>query len=172
MRRTIASCCLALLTVVGVVGFAAPASAAGPTCTASSQTTFSPGLTLSSTTQDINFTAGFSNCLTPGRPDVTSGTRTGAFTGPRSCLSPLPPPSNGTFLITWNTKETSTVIGTVTANDVAGQTVHTITGTVTSGLFTGSSYTEVIAQTSLDLLTCLTPPGVQFQSGLGTLVVL
>jgi hypothetical protein len=172
MRRMITSCCLALLIVIGLVGFAAPANAIGPTCTASSQTTFSPGLTLTPTTQDITFAAGFSNCLTPGRPDITSGTRTGSFTGPRSCLSPLPPPSNGTFVVTWNTTQTSTIIGTVTAQDVAGQTVHTITGTVTSGLFTGSAYTEVIAQTSLDLLSCITPPGVRSQSGLGTLTIL
>lgn len=171
-RRIVATLTTLLIAMTGAILSAAPAQAVGPTCTASSQATFSPGLILTPTAQDITFTAGFSNCITPGRPDVTSGTRSGTFTGPRGCLSVLPPTSNGTFKVTWNTGETSTVTGTVAAQDVAGQTVQTITGTVTTGLFVGAAYTEVIAQTSLDLLSCLTPPGVRSQSGLGTLTVL
>lgn len=173
MRRTLTALAgAAALGVSALVGAAAPASAVGPTCTASSQSTFSPGLLLTPSTQDIAFTAGFSNCLTPGRPDVTSGTRSGTFTGSRGCLSILPPSANLTFVVEWNTGETSTVQGTATGQDVAGQTVHTITGTVTGGLFTGSSYTEVMTQASLNLLQCLAPPGVQSQTGLGTLTVL
>lgn len=171
-RRLAAVLTTLLLAVAGGVIGSSSAQAAGPTCTASSQTTFSPGLTLTPSTQDIAFTAGYSNCITPGRPDVTSGTRSGTYTGERGCLSLLPPSASGTFVVTWNTGEKSTVTGTQTGQDVAGQTVLTMTGTVTSGLFVGASFTEVLAQTNLDLLACLTPPGVQSQSGLGTLAVL
>jgi hypothetical protein len=89
----------------------------------------------------------------------------------RGCLSALPPSASGTFEVTWDTGEKSTVTGTSTSQDVAGQTVLTLTGVVVSGPFVGASFTEVLVQSNLDLLGCLAPPGVQSQSGLGTLAV-
>jgi hypothetical protein len=171
-RRVGAVVAALVLALAGAIFVSGPAQAAGPTCTASSQATFSPGLQLLPTTQDIAFNAGYSNCVTPGHPEITSGVRSGTFTGPRGCLSILPPSASGTFVVTWNTGQTSTVTFTQTGQDVAGQTVLTATGTVTSGLFLGASFTEVLTQASLDLTACLIPPGVQSQSGVGTLVVL
>jgi len=172
MRRTVISVLVTVLTAIGLIGLATPAQAIGPTCVATSQITYSPGITLTPSSQSTDYTVSFSGCLTPGRTDIVSGSRSGSFTGVRSCLSVLPPSASGTLVVTWNTGETSTVSYTADGQDVGGQTVHTINGTITAGLFTGSSYTEVITQASLNLLSCLIPPGVQSQSGVGTLTVL
>lgn len=172
MRRAIISVLVSLLAALGLVGLAGPAQAVGPTCVATSTVSFSPGLTFTPTTQTIGFDVQYSGCVTLGRPDIVSGTRQGSYVGTRSCLSVLPPSASGTFVVTWNTGETSTVTGTSSGQDVAGQSVLTLSGTVTAGLFVGSSFTEVITQASLDLTGCLIPPGITSQSGVGAVTLL
>jgi hypothetical protein len=139
------------------------------TCTAGSVTTFSPGLLLQERQQNISFNVGYGNCLSTTEPKITSGTRSGSFSGPRGCLS-APPSGTSTFTVTWNTGQTSDVTAVSGGYDVAGQTVHTLTGTVIGGLFTGSAFVEAIPQVSLNLLGCLSGPGVQSQTGLGGLL--
>jgi hypothetical protein len=49
--------------------------------------------------------------------------------------------------------------------------VHTITGTVTDGVFTGALFAEIIVQVNPDLVRCVFPPGVTSQTGAGTVAI-
>jgi hypothetical protein len=171
MRRLVRLAVVASLALPAIVLPAVPASAViDLTCTASSNVTFSPGLLLVERQQTITFNVGYNNCISLSHPEITSGTRSGMFNGPRGCLS-LPPSAPTTVTLTWNTGATSTASVTGTGQDVGGQTVHTLTGTVTSGVFTGALFVEVITQAAINLLQCLTPPGVTGQSGVGVLEI-
>lgn len=157
-------------SVIGGPLSGGPAGADGPTCTVSTHITYDPGLLL--VDQEVHTTVdkGFSNCVTPGREDIVAGTASASFVGTRSCVQTLESfPTEAD--ITWNTGETSTRSGTTTVNNVAGQVVLTFTGTITAGLFAGSSFTEVVTEPALNPIACLAPPGVTSQSGRGTLII-
>ncbi|MFI1013135.1 hypothetical protein [Streptomyces sp. NPDC020965] len=139
------------------------------TCTTSAQITHSPGLLLQPRMQHQTFDVGYSNCVSTSQPTITSGTRSGSTDAVSSCLD-LPYTGPATNTITWNTGQSSTFVGTMTLQFIAGQTVFTWTGTITSGLFTGAGFTEVLSQNSLNLLACAIPPGVTSQTGVGTLI--
>jgi hypothetical protein len=170
LRRLAAVAMVPLVAAVTLVALPGQANAAVGdfTCTVSNVVSFSPGLTLTSATQQVTLSVGYSNCLSTSHPAVTSGTRSASFSRVLSCLTA---PSGGTQIatVTWNTGQTSTFSGTVAFALVAGQLIFTWQGTVTAGLFTGSAFTEVIAQVALNLLACVIPPGVTSQSGTGVL---
>lgn len=86
-----------------------------------------------------------------------------------SCLT-LAVPGTGTRVIEWSTGEKSEYSYTRVITNVGGQTVRTETGTVTSGLFTGSSVVQVTTLVTLNLLDCL-GSGVTSESGVVTLTI-
>lgn len=155
--------------LVAIAPAAAQAAVGDLVCTATSTTTFSPGLTLVPTTQSITFSVQYSGCTSTNGVTVTGGSRSGSFTGVRSCLS-VPPSGSGSVTVTWNDATTSTIDGTSQSVDVGGQSVHTLTGPVTSGRLSGDTFVEEITQASLNLLTCATT-GVTSQSGIGVVTL-
>ncbi|MEU4449308.1 hypothetical protein AB0K14_38260 [Actinosynnema sp. NPDC050801] len=111
-------------------------------------------------TVTISVTAQYGPCVSPSNPAITSGSRT--YTGQepgRSCLDLLDSGSF-TFTVTWNTGQTSTVSANDTSTIVGAALVVTATGTVTSGLFAGSSVVQVTTGPATDVLLCT--------AGLGT----
>ncbi len=139
-------------------------------CTVASETSFNPALKPYSQQTHVTFSADYNGCISLSRPDITSGLREGSYDGPRSCLA-LPPNGQAQFTVVWNTNEVSVVDGTTQSVDVAGQTVHTITGTVLSGPFAGRTYIEEVNQLSLSLLNCLLGPGIPNQTGIGVVTI-
>lgn len=141
------------------------------TCTASADITYSPGLRLFEQQTDITFDASYSGCLSLTGSTITSGGRSGSFSGPRSCLA-LPPSGSALVEINWSDGQVSIVDATTQSTDVAGQTVHLLSGPIISGPFTGKIFNEQLVQASLDLLSCLVAPGATSQTGVGVAEVL
>lgn len=141
------------------------------TCTASSDISYSPGLRLFEQETDVTFDVNYSGCTSLTGSSITGGSRSGSFTGPRSCLT-LPPSGSATVEIYWSNGQTSVVDATTQSTDVGGQTVHLLSGPIISGPFAGKTFSEEIVQASLDLLSCLTAPGVESQTGVGVAEIL
>ncbi|MCG8919531.1 hypothetical protein L6E12_27535 [Actinokineospora sp. PR83] len=154
-----AACASALL----VLGPAAPASAGvlDVTCTPPSSETvaFTPPLTMTPQTVTVNTSTQYGPCVSASNPALTSGTRTNTSSAPgQTCLELL---TNGTttFTITWNTGQTSTISANRTSTVVGAALVTTHTGTVTSGLFAGSTVLQVLTGAAADVLLCTTGLG-------------
>ncbi|WP_283136102.1 hypothetical protein [Rhizohabitans arisaemae] len=161
----------AMLTAPGTAASVAPAGPLEITCTPPSGNiaTFTPPLTLTPQTVTVANSATYSPCVSATQPAVTSGTRSNLNTQTRSCLDLL---TSGTvtFTITWNTGQTSTVSGTTTTSTAGAAIVFTTTGTVTTGLFAGSSVAQVNTAPSADILLCTA--GLGTVSGVTSLVTL
>jgi hypothetical protein len=149
-----------LLTVIAAAALltpAAAASASGPevTCTAPSTNTagFNPPLTLTPTTTTVTTTNQYGPCLSLTQLGLTSGSRSSIAVRTRSCLELLTA-GTITYTITWNTGQTSTISGDITASVAGAVVVFTITGTVTAGLFTGANAVQVNTGPAADILLC------------------
>jgi hypothetical protein len=156
-----------LLALAAAVIPASPAAAAvgDLVCTASSMVTYSPGLTLTPSTQTITYNINYSGCTSTTGATVASGNRSGTATLTRSCLT-LTPSIAFVNTVTWDDATTSTVSGTATEAYVAGQIVYGVIATVTAGRFNGDSVVESLAVSSLNLLACATT-GVTSETGIG-----
>lgn len=165
----------AVAAFVVIAGMALPASqalAVGElTCVATSEVTYSPGLRLFTQETNITFDANYTGCVSLTGSTITSGSRSGSFIGPRSCLA-LPPSGSGPLEVNWSNGESSLVDATSQSTDVGGQTVHLITGPIISGAFAGKMFNEQIVQASLNLLYCLIAPGITSQTGTGVVEIL
>lgn len=144
---------------------AASSASAQVTCVVNADVTFKPGLKLLSSPQHITYKVTYSGCTSSTGAPVSGGSHSGSFYGPRGCAE-LPPSHWMIFDVNWDAGEDSHVEGHAQGVDVAGQSVHTIVGSVTGGQFAGSTFIEEITQPSLDLLKCATV-GVKSQSGVG-----
>lgn len=123
-------------------------------CTPSSNAvSFTPALTLTPQSVTVVASTQYSTCISPTQPAVTSGTRGSTIVMTRSCLDLLSP-ANQTYTISWNTGQSSTISGTVSTSTVGAVVIYTVTGTVTSGLFAGSSVVQVNVAPSADILLC------------------
>lgn len=138
------------------------------TCTGTNNATFSPGLTFTTRTVDIEADGEYTTCVSSD-PAVTSGTYTASGQGTMSCLAGG---HAGAFTITWNTGEYSTIEFT---NNVAlrpgGQTVVVATGTVIDGKFVGDRFDGTFTLFQLNVLACLGPEGVRSSTGPTTLLL-
>ncbi|MFI9005859.1 hypothetical protein ACIGNX_01330 [Actinosynnema sp. NPDC053489] len=147
-----------------VLGPTPPASAGvlDVTCSApsSQNDTYAPPLSTTPQTVTVSSSTQYGPCVSLSNPAITSGTRTRTLIIPgRSCLDLL----NGgpaTYTITWNTGQTSTISSNFTSTTVGTALVVTDTGTVTSGLFAGSTVVQVLTGPATDVLLCT--------AGLGT----
>jgi hypothetical protein len=139
------------------------------TCTENESVSYSPGLLNTRRPVDVSVYNVLS-CTSPTDPAVTGGHVQATVHGlDRSCTD-LTASGSGSYTITWNTGETSTINYNRSANHVLGTLVIVENGTVTAGKFTGDSTTHVVALLNLDLLACLTEPGLTTASGIGTYV--
>ncbi len=144
---------------------AAYATAGDLACTSSSTITYSPGLTLTTTTQYVTYSVHYSGCTSTNGATVSSATIEGSYYASFSCLS-LPSSTDVSATIPWNDTTTSYIEGTGTYTNVGGQSLYTTLGTTTSGRFAGDSFVEAITESTLNLLTCATT-GVTTQTGIG-----
>lgn len=149
----------------------AHADTGGITCTVSSVVTYSPGMTLVSSQQNVTFDVHYNDCVSASQPAITSANPTGSAVEDAGCLQGIVPPQSGTFTITWNTGQASTFDYLAVEAQAGGQDVYTTTATITSGVFTGDAMEEVISENSPNLLQCLAPPGVTSQNGTGAVVI-
>lgn len=169
LSRLVVAASVALL-VAGLMQTPAQAAVGDLTCTVSNNSAFTPGLRLVEQQTHIAYDVGYSDCTSMSHPEITSGSHSGTFDGPRGCLS-LPPSHTPTVTITWNTGETSTIAATASGYDAGGQTLHTITGTVIDGVFADAVFAELIVQVNPKLTQCLASPGVTSQTGLGAVSI-
>jgi hypothetical protein len=170
VRSLLAALAVTGSLVTGTLASPAAAAAGATTCTTVQRTTYSPGVTLFPSQQGIQVTSIYAPCVSTSRPDITSGTATVTFQGSRSCLT-LDSTGGGTAGIRWNTGETSTYTYVSSSQTVAGQIVLTIFGTVTAGVFQGSTITILLASPVVNVLACLFPPGITSRIGVGTLTI-
>ena len=139
------------------------------TCAESESVSYSPGLLTTRRPVDVSVHNTLS-CKSLTDPAVTGGQVRATVRGlDRSCTD-LAASGSGSYAITWNTGDTSTISYTRSANYVLGTLVIVESGTVTAGRFAGDSVTHVVELLNLDLLACLAEPGLTAASGLGTYV--
>jgi hypothetical protein len=171
LRAAIALAALA----VGFGAVASPQSASASlldaTCPAGHQVvTYSPGVTTASQTITVTYHLDLGACVSLTNPAVTNGTSSGTVTIPLSCTDLLSTMS-ATQDFTWNTGQTSRFSFLRTVTTANGQTVLTLTGTITSGLFAGSPAVLTVVQPTVDLLACQSPGGLTRLDGISTFVV-
>jgi hypothetical protein len=104
--------------------------------------------------QTVHVEFHYASCTTTTGAGVTSGERSGSAQLPLSCLTAFSPTNGSVSTVHWNTGQSSVFSYNSTAHVVAGNTVTTITGTVTSGLFAGATMTEIITGPTLNALDC------------------
>jgi hypothetical protein len=140
--------------VTPAVATAAPAIDAS--CAHPATVDFSPGLTLTSQPTAITATGTLSTCVSSA---VKSGTLSGgASSNALSCTSGA---VSGQLVFEWVTAAGTEARSVVTlSGQDAGFLALAISGTVTSGLFAGDSYTVTFAANPLVFVSCLTPAGV------------
>ncbi|WP_306748095.1 hypothetical protein [Saccharothrix yanglingensis] len=161
---TTAVCTLALL-VLGPAGTAS-AGVLDVTCTPpSSETiTYTPPLTTTPQAVTISSSTQYGPCVSLSNPAITSGSRARITNDPEQTCLDLLDTGSSTFTITWNTGQTSTISANRTATVAGAALVVTFTGTVTSGLFTGSTVVQTNTGPSADVLLCTiglgTVPGI------------
>ncbi|WP_299540765.1 hypothetical protein [uncultured Streptomyces sp.] len=145
-------------------------SPSGVTCAVTLETQFSPGLTFTEQSTTLSFDARYRTCVSDD-PTLTSGTRTASSTVVRSCNS-LAGTSSGTYTISWNNGQSSTINYSRSATYVAGQAVQVDTGIVASGEFSGRNYLYETVGPQPNLLRCATPGGVTSLTSVGTVIIL
>ncbi|WP_306749549.1 hypothetical protein [Saccharothrix yanglingensis] len=163
MIKSLRTAAATLMTAVSALALAvlgpvweASAGVLDVTCTppSSQTTTYTPPLTVAPQTVTVSATAQYGPCVSLSNPALTSGSSTRTTLDPAlSCLDLL---SSGatTSTIVWNTGQTSTISVNYTATIVGAALVVTFTGTVTSGLFAGSSVVQVLTGPATDVLLC------------------
>ena len=165
---------LAVLSMLASTWVAAtPAQAGGAldlTCQGTQTVNFTPGLLL--TPKQVIFKASddFTSCVSVPDPSIKSGTYTSTAQALLSCLTVLQP-GTGTKTFTWSNGQTSTFTHSSTVLQVAGQTLMTLTGTITAGKFMGDTAVQVITIASTNPLGCVASPGVTSAQGTSTLVI-
>ncbi|MFF5900134.1 hypothetical protein ACFY8O_29980 [Streptomyces argenteolus] len=166
----------AALTAVGSLTLLIPASPAQAkvalvTCGGSQTTTYNPGLTNTAQTVQRAGQNIHTPCVSTAPPFTFSGSTSFTSTSALSCLS-LTAANTGTDLITWSTGRTSTFSYNRTVTVVQGQTIVTLTGSITAGDFQGATAEETITSVSLDLAACSSTQGITSTYGVSELTIL
>lgn len=139
-------------------------------CTGTQTTTYSPGLTLIPTSQNVNTHTIYGPCVSASTPGLSAGDRSITNNQVASCLD-LPGARSAVATITWNTGQQSAFSFNRTVTHVGGNTIVVFTGTIVAGLFAGDSAVEVVVGPTLSTLDCLTPPGITSRIGVVTLTI-
>jgi hypothetical protein len=121
--------------------------------------TYSPGILLTARTVTIHRNLILGPCVSLEDATLTSGTSTGNTSREVSCLGVVEPQS-GTNTINWNNGQSSTFTYNQVVNDLLGQTTLTATGTITAGEFAGHTAIRQATGPSINLLDCLSEPGI------------
>lgn len=172
MRRILAIVSTMLLAF-GMSAGPANAAVLDLTCTASYSVSYDPPLTNTAGNTTATVNSEYAPCVSLTQPDVTSSPlQTAMFPVPGASCTDLLYSGTATQTFAWNTGQTSTVDATYTAT-IAGAVYNIITtGTVTAGLFQGSSWTVTLTGPSTDITLCLLGQGsVSGVQTVGTLVI-
>jgi hypothetical protein len=177
-RAPLAALCAVLAALAALVlapnAHAAPATTAGladMACPAGNQTvSFSPGLHTAPATTTITYDARLGVCASLSHPEITSGYSAGTVVAAYSCADLLNT-STGTQDFHWSNGQSSTLSFTRTVTILNGQTVITLTGPITSGLFTGDTAVFTVVEPLLDVLACQSTAGLTSQAGITTLLI-
>lgn len=173
-RRT----ALVILTVVSGLAWGlfvsvtpfAEAATVNVTCVGTQHVNHNPGLLLLTprvTTLTVNEI--FAPCVSSSHPGITGESHRSFQTRPITCLSVLSPNSFNKVL-TWSTGQTSTFEFNQLATNVLGNSVVTLTGIISSGLFAGSTAVETITGPA-NSLECLFEPGLRDRLTVVSLVI-
>ncbi|HSV64918.1 MAG TPA: hypothetical protein VLJ59_03285 [Mycobacteriales bacterium] len=140
------------------------------TCVGTQTVTYNPGLTLQPKLQSIHFNNIFAPCVSATVPELTSGVSIGTAQRVASCLD-LAEPDSSVLTINWNISQSSVFAYNRTVTTVGGTTVVTLTGVITFGLFAGDTAIIVTTGPAINLLDCLSPPGVTNRAGVVALTI-
>ncbi|MFD5560813.1 hypothetical protein [Kitasatospora griseola] len=174
-RRTASRFALPATAALAAAALFAPAAPAHAdviqvVCGGSQTTTYTPGLTNTPQTVQRSGTNIHTPCVSTLPPFSFSGSTSFTSTTTLSCLS-LTEANTGTDVIAWTTGRTSTFAYNRTVTIVQGQTVVTLTGSITAGDFAGATAVETITSVNLDLTACVTPQGVTSTYGVSELTI-
>ncbi|GAA0463610.1 hypothetical protein [Streptomyces olivaceiscleroticus] len=158
-----------LLGVLGPVSAAGarPVSAAAPagiSCPVGSQVgTYTPGLTYEPREVAFQASGNVSGCVGLSGNGISGASFSATGHGTASCLAGS---VSNTATYHWSNGQTSTVTGTGAINlKPNGVTVLVLTGTVTSGLFTGATVVQTKVLLNSDLTACASPGGLTSVGG-------
>ena len=143
-------------------------------CAGTQTINYSPGLILTPRQTVATLDRDYTGCLAPTEPTITSGTHD-FVTAPadRSCLTVLST-NAGQAVEEWDDGRSSTLSWTeddITVQNVLGQQVVTVIGTVSAGVFAGHTFEEVAIALTLDVLDCV-GSGVTSETGTVALTIL
>ena len=170
MRKRILVWGVLLLALAATVS---PAAAQGGDiqCQGTHSVSFNPGLRLTPGFVTLTRSTIYSVCTSVSDPEITYGLTSGTGMFQASCLNVLAGPPSTTWIITWNTGETSEWLYSSSTQNVSGTIVQTQIGVIVSGKFAGSTAIGVLAQVAPPLIECLGPPGVTHSQGIATLSI-
>ena len=171
-RLAVLASALALSAAAALPPSPSSASALDVTCTPPTSTVvaFNPALTATPQTTTVSVSTQYGPCISAGTPTLTSGTAGFQAPAPGWSCHNLLQAFPSTFTITWNTGQTSTISGNATSTITGGALVYTLTGTVTSGLFTGDTVLQTSTAPATNILLCTL--GVGSVSSIYSLVTL
>lgn len=170
LRTLAAAATAATALTIGIQSGNAAADPLDATCAGTQTVTYTPGLVLQSQSEAIHFNNIFAPCTSSTVPGLTSGISTGTAQRLASCLD-LAEPDSAILTIAWNTGQTSVFSYNRTVTTVGGTTVVTLTGVITTGLFAGDTAISVTTGPAINLLDCLSPPGITSRTGVVTLAI-
>ncbi|WP_327063527.1 hypothetical protein OG196_01280 [Kitasatospora purpeofusca] len=148
---------LTLATAAVTTGSAAQAAAGDVLCTApsSDSSTYSPPLSLTPASTTVTITRDLNTCTSLSVPAINSAPVTVHQVTISSYSCPTLLNSAPTVItFTWNNGATTVVTGTRTVNLAGAALTTTVTGTVTSGLFTGDTAVYQLVAPSAAVLAC------------------
>ncbi|HSV65301.1 MAG TPA: hypothetical protein VLJ59_05255 [Mycobacteriales bacterium] len=164
IRHLLAALTLAIGVIAQTAVASSPASASLDLviCPAYLNTTYTPGLTFTERPTSFNTSGALGPCVSSDLTH-TSGTYTAEGNGSLSCVGGS---TTGSGQIAWNGNRHSdfTFTGAISLRP-SGETVLVITGTITSGDYTGHTLTEVIVLATTQPTDCFTVSGLTSVSG-------
>lgn len=158
MSNAIRALVAIIVTAATLPTMAATGTATGVdiTCTppSSASLTFTPPLT--NVPQPVNNAVSrqYGPCVAPAHPGITAGSSAGSGVFPNGTCLRLLGSNPINITITWNTGQTSTLSGNNLSNIVGGALVSTTTGTVSAGVFAGSTFVHNVVYLGQDVLLC------------------
>ena len=152
-------------------GTPAQAAAVNVVCSGTQSVALSPGMLLL-TPRDVMFTVNdnYAPCVSSGRPRVTSARSQRSWLGRGVACMVAPRAASLSKELTWSNGQKSTFTFNQIATSVGGNSVITEFGSITAGLFAGSTAVETVSGPA-NSLDCLSNRGLTSRFTLLQLVI-
>jgi len=156
-----------------LAAMASPAAAQGGDiqCQGTHSVSYNPGLLFTPGFTTLTRSTIYSLCTSISDPAITYGLTSGTSSFQASCLNLLAGPPSATWILTWNTGETSEWLYSSSTQNVSGTIVQTQTGVIVAGKFAGSTAIGVLVLAAPPVINCFGPPGVTGSQGVATLSI-